>query len=106
MREQHVAPVRLQLARRDDPQPRDREHADRDLEQQPDPADEHDREPVVVAGLDEDVEVVVVEVLQELDGPRQHDEVAERDAGQEQERDHQHQRERDLPLARARTPAG
>ena len=50
---------------------------DRDLEQQPDADQQEDREAVVVLGLQEDVERVVVEVLQEVDGARQRDEVAE-----------------------------
>ena len=57
-------------------------------------------EAVVVLRLDQDVELVVVEVLQEVDGPRQRDPVGERDAGDEQHRHHRHQRQRDPPLAR------
>jgi hypothetical protein len=90
--EDHVAAVARQLLGGDDPQPRDREHADRDLEHQPDQGHQDHRELVVVGGPDEDVEVVVVEVLQEVDGSGQRQEVRERDARDEQGGHQQHQR--------------
>src|SRR3978361_252944 len=64
--EDDVAAVLRELARREDAQPRDRQHPHRDLEQQADAGDEQHRELEVVLGLQEDVERVVVEVLQEF----------------------------------------
>jgi len=58
--EDDVAAVVRELARADDAQARDREHADRDLEQQPDQGDQDHRELVVVGGADEDVEAAAV----------------------------------------------
>ena len=58
-------------------------------------------ERVVLAGPDLDVELVVVEVQEELDGRRNDDEVGEDDPGDEEHRDHQEHRQHRLLLPRA-----
>src|SRR4051794_6445181 len=84
----------------DDPHAGERESPHGDLERDPDREQGEDREPVVVLRLEEDVEGLVVEVLEEPDRRWQHEEVGERDAGDEQEGHPEHERQRDLPLAR------
>ena len=73
---------------------------DRELEHEPHRGERQRRELVVVARLDQHVELVGVEVLQEVDGGRQHEEVAERDTDEEQHRHHRHQRHDHMALAR------
>ena len=91
-----VAAVLGELLGRRDPEPGDREDPDRHLEDQPHRDQRHQDEAVVVLGPDLDVELAVVEVEEELDRGRQHDEVAEDDAGDEQHRDHHQQRQATL----------
>ena len=99
-RQQDVAAVLAQLRHRDDPQAGHGEDHQRDLEHETDRRKEDDAEPVVVLRLDEDVEVVVVEVLQEPDGPFERDEVAEQHAGDEEDRPEEHERDGELALLR------
>ena len=96
-----VAPVLRQELRRHDAQARERQDRDGQLEDEARRRHRQDGELVVVARLQQDVELVGVEVLEEAHGRRQHDEVAERHADDEEDRDHRHQRERDPALRRS-----
>ncbi len=72
----------------------------RQLEGEPDSEHREELERVIGLGLDEDVEVLAVVALEEVDRRRQHDEVGERDAHQEQQRRGHHHGDRDLALVR------
>ena len=97
---QRVAPGFAQLLGRDDARLGDAEHGDRDLEDQAHRDQHHRCEFVVGVALNQDVELATVEVLEEVDGRRQHHEVAEHHPGDEQKRHRHQQRQRHAPLGR------